>query len=140
MINTLNVRVYAAVVKNNAILVMNEFYAGEKLLKLPGGGLELGEGLHDCLHREFQEELNVKIKILSHLYTQDHFIASKFRENEQLLTVYFTAELVDEENLQIMDESIESVVWLPIEKETNPFKLPADKIAFEKLKELIFLP
>ena len=67
MIDKFNIRVYAAAVKDKKVLVLHEEYAGEQLMKLPGGGLEFGEGLHDCLHREFEEELNVKINVLGHL-------------------------------------------------------------------------
>ncbi|HJY13247.1 MAG TPA: NUDIX domain-containing protein, partial [Flavobacterium sp.] len=71
MIDKINVRVYACAVKDNKVLTLFEEYAGQPLLKFPGGGLELGEGLTDCLHREFDEELNVKIEIVEHLYTQE---------------------------------------------------------------------
>lgn len=135
MITSINIRVYACVLKNAKLLVMHEEYAGEKLLKLPGGGLELGEGLLDCLHREFAEELNVKIKILDHLYTQEEFVQSKFRNQEQLLTIYYMAELVDDENLQILDPTIDFIDWIDIGATENPFPLPVDRIAFEKLKE-----
>lgn len=137
MIDKMNVRVYACVVKKNKIMVLHEEYAGEKMLKLPGGGLEFGEGLLECLHREFAEELNVKIKIMDHLYTQEEFVKSKFRENEQLLTVYYTAELLNEDQLKILDPSIEEILWEEIAAGTNPFQLPTDKIAFERLKEKI---
>ena len=42
-INKLNVRVYALLMKDNSLMFLNEMYAGKQLLKLPGGGLELGE-------------------------------------------------------------------------------------------------
>ena len=135
MIDKFNIRVYAAAVKDKKVLVLHEEYAGEQLMKLPGGGLEFGEGLHDCLHREFEEELNVKINVLGHLYTQEEFLISRFRNNEQLLTVYYLVEIIDENEFLIMDTCIEKIEWIPIESDENPFPLPIDKIVFEKLKE-----
>ncbi len=135
MIDKFNIRVYAAAVKDKKVLVLHEEYAGEQLMKLPGGGLEFGEGLKDCLHREFEEELNVKINVLGHLYTQEDFLVSRFRSNEQLLTVYYLVEIVDENEFLIMDPCIEKTEWIPIDTDENPFPLPIDKIVFEKLKE-----
>ena len=135
MIDKFNIRVYAAAVKDKKVLVLHEEYAGEQLMKLPGGGLEFGEGLHDCLHREFEEELNVKINVLGHLYTQEEFLISRFRNNEQLLTVYYLVEIIDENEFLIMDPCIEKIEWIPIESDENPFSFPIDKIVFEKLKE-----
>ena len=135
MIDKFNIRVYAAAVKDKKVLVLHEEYAGEQLMKLPGGGLEFGEGLHDCLHREFEEELNVKINVLGHLYTQEEFLISRFRNNEQLLTVYYLVEIIDENEFLIMDPCIEKIEWIPIESDENPFPLHIDKIVFEKLKE-----
>ena len=135
MIDKLNIRVYATAIKDEQVLVLHEEYAGEQLMKLPGGGLEFGEGVLDCLHREFEEELNVKINILGHLYTQEDFVVSRFRDNEQLLTVYYLVEIIDENDFLIMDPCIEKTEWIPINTDENPFILPVDKIAFEKLKE-----
>ena len=135
MIDKFNIRVYAAAVQDKKVLVLHEEYAGEQLMKLPGGGLEFGEGLKDCLHREFEEELNVKINVLGHLYTQEDFLVSRFRSNEQLLTVYYLVEIVDENEFLIMDPCIEKTEWIPIDTDENPFPLPIDKIVFEKLKE-----
>lgn len=135
MIDKLNIRVYATAIKDEKVLVLHEEYAGEQLMKLPGGGLEFGEGVLDCLHREFEEELNVKINILGHLYTQEEFVVSRFRDNEQLLTVYYLVEIIDENDFLIMDPCIEKTEWIPINTDENPFILPVDKIAFEKLKE-----
>lgn len=135
MIDKMNIRVYAAAVKDRKVLVLHEEYAGEHLMKLPGGGLEFGEGVLECLHREFEEELNIKIKIIGHLYTQEDFLVSRFRDNEQLLTVYYHVEIEDENEFLIMDPCIEKTEWIPIDNDENPFPLPVDKIVFEKLKE-----
>lgn len=135
MIDKINVRIYAAAVRDEKVLTLYEEYAGEKLVKLPGGGLEFGEGILECLHREFEEELNAKIKIVEHLYTQENFQISKFRANEQLLTIYYIVEIVNMDDFLIMDSCIERAEWYPINYEINPFKLPIDRIAFEKLQE-----
>ncbi|ASE60856.1 NUDIX hydrolase [Chryseobacterium indologenes] len=135
MKNNFNIRTYACVIKNNSVLALFEKFMGNTVLKFPGGGLEFGEGLLDCLHREFDEELNVKIKILEHLYTQDHIITSHFKDGRQLLSIYYVAKIMNEENLRIKDEGIEKAEWLPINIIKNPFSLIADQIAFDKLKE-----
>ena len=94
MIDKINIRVYAIYVnENQELMALDEGYAGEKLVKLPGGGLEFGEGTLECLHREFAEELNLKIEVLEHFYTQEEFLVSMFRENEQLLTIYYTVNI-----------------------------------------------
>lgn len=137
MINKINVRVYAAAIKDEKVLVLFEEYAGEHLMKLPGGGLEFGEGVVECLHREFEEELNCQIRIIDHLYTQENFVQSRFRDNEQLLTIYYLVEIIDNNEFLIIDPLIEKIDWIPIDQNENPFQLPVDKIAFEKLKERI---
>ena len=43
MIDKINVRVYGTAVLDGKVLILFEEYAGEKLLKLPGGGLEFGD-------------------------------------------------------------------------------------------------
>ena len=40
MIDNINIRVYACVVKDKKVLTLFEEYAGEPLMKFPGGGLE----------------------------------------------------------------------------------------------------
>ena len=135
MIDKINIRVYAIYLnEKNELIALDEGYAGEKLIKLPGGGLEFGEGTIECLHREFAEELNLKIEVLEHFYTQEEFLASMFRENEQLLTIYYTVNILNLDELKILDESIENVKWISLQEE-NPLPLPIDKIVFEKLKE-----
>lgn len=134
MIDKINVRVYGCVVKNQSVLALFEKYAGENLTKFPGGGLEFGEGLLDCLKREFLEELNLEIKNLHHFYTQEEFVQSKFRENEQILTVYYLAEIVDDSSMEISDAGIQKTELISLLKE-NPFILPVDRIVFEKLRK-----
>ena len=138
MIDKINIRVYAIYInENQEIMALDEDYAGQKLIKLPGGGLEFGEGTIECLHREFAEELNLKIEVLEHFYTQEDFLVSRFRENEQLLTIYYTVNILNLEDLNILDDSIENVKWISLHEE-NPLPLPIDKIVFEKLKEKLF--
>jgi ADP-ribose pyrophosphatase YjhB (NUDIX family) len=56
--------------------------------KFPGGGLEYGEGSIEGLKREFIEECNVEIEVLSHFYTTDFFVKSAFNDS-QIIAVYY---------------------------------------------------
>lgn len=131
----MNVRIYAAAIKDNHVLVLHEEYAGTQLMKFPGGGLEYGEGTLECLIREFDEELNVQIKVISHFYTQEDFLVSRFRANEQLLTIYYLVEIVDENEMIIRDPCIDKAEWISLDRSDNPFPLPVDQIVFDLLKK-----
>ena len=66
MIEKLNLRVYGLLLNNNGeVLLTDESRFGMEFTKFPGGGIELGEGISDCLKREFIEECcrhNIKKK------------------------------------------------------------------------------
>ena len=134
MIDKINIRVYALCIKDKKILALHEEYAGDHLLKLPGGGLEFGESTIECLKREFQEELNLDINVTEHFYTQDDFLVSRFRDNEQLITIYYLAEILNEQDQLILDPCIEKTEWFALDGD-NPFALPIDKRVFEFAKE-----
>ncbi|NWF58755.1 MAG: 8-oxo-dGTP diphosphatase MutT [Fischerella sp.] len=42
------------------------------LWEFPGGKIEPGETVEDCIQREIQEELGIAIKVCEHLITIDH--------------------------------------------------------------------
>ena len=87
-----NVRVYGILVNEKKLLVSDELIFGRMITKLPGGGLEFGEGIADCVKREFREELNLSIMVKKHLYTTDFFVTSAFNPNSQVISVYYEVE------------------------------------------------
>jgi ADP-ribose pyrophosphatase YjhB (NUDIX family) len=92
MISKFNIRVYGIWLKENKILVSNEKIVDFAMLKLPGGGLEFGEGTIECLVREFKEELNVEVSVKNLVHTTDSFIQSVFRKDEQVLAIHYLVE------------------------------------------------
>lgn len=84
-----NVRVYGLLVnEQQEILLTDEQIKGYRFTKFPGGGLEFGEGLTDALKREFIEECNTEVEVLSHFYTTDFFVKSAFNDS-QLISIYY---------------------------------------------------
>ncbi|MBC7696459.1 MAG: NUDIX domain-containing protein [Burkholderiales bacterium] len=84
-----NVRVYGILIHDNKVLVSDEHIKGMNITKLPGGGLEFGEGTIDCVIREFKEELGLDIEVISHFYTTDFFVNSAFSVNNQVIGIYY---------------------------------------------------
>lgn len=132
-LNSFNVRSYAICENNNRILGVYEYHKGEIFCKLPGGGVEFGEGILDCLHREFLEELNVKIEIIEHLYTQEHFVESIVDDGKQLLLIYYVVRIINMEDMIVNTPDINRFEWIDINQ--NPFLLPIDIIALNKYRE-----
>lgn len=93
-----NVRVYGILVHENKLLVSDEYIKGMNITKLPGGGLEYGEGTIECVIREFKEELNLDIEVVSHFYTTDFFVNSAFSSNNQVISIYYIVKAKTELN------------------------------------------
>ncbi|MEX2484567.1 MAG: NUDIX hydrolase [Brumimicrobium sp.] len=85
-----NIRVYGILINDkNEVLLSDESRFGKKFTKFPGGGLEQGEDLKDCLKREFVEELQLEVEVGDLIYLTDFFQQSAFNENDQIISVYY---------------------------------------------------
>lgn len=85
-----NIRVYGVLIENEKLLVVDEHYKNREITKLPGGGMNPGEGTIDCLQREIKEELHIEVEVKEHFYTTDFFQQSAFSDDEQILSIYYT--------------------------------------------------
>lgn len=86
--NRFNVRVYGILMHEGKILVNEEHIKEQSVLKFPGGGLDFGEGTHDCLRREWAEELGLAIEVGNHFYTTDFYQPSAF-DRSQVISIYY---------------------------------------------------
>ena len=146
-----NVRVYGLLLDaQNRLLVSDEYIRGEFFTKLPGGGLEFGEGTRDGLAREFMEETGITVTVGVHLYTTDFFQISAFNKKDQIISIYYIVHSTEcekiktsEKNFDFSPEQIadkkgtfESFRWVNF-KDLNEdcMSLPIDKVAIQILKQ-----
>ncbi|XCI75648.1 MAG: NUDIX hydrolase [Flavobacteriales bacterium] len=133
--NRLNIRVYGILEYRGKILLIEESYLQQIIVKFPGGGLNFGEGLIDALKREFLEELDLPIVIRSHFYTLDFFQPSAFCKQEQFLAIYYKVYTHDLYRLKILDPKIIRLYWTPLESlDEDILTLPVDKKVVTLLK------
>jgi len=122
-----NIRVYGIWLHDGHILVSEELIRGRSVLKLPGGGLEWGEGIADCLKREWQEELGLEITVLDHFYTTDFFQLSAF-DDSQVISIYYRV-VADTDIPFTNNVPGERTYWLPLSSlNDDTFTLPIDRI------------
>ena len=142
-----NVRVYGLLInERDEILISDELEYGMQFTKFPGGGLELGEGLAEGLKREFMEECDVEIVILSHFYTTDFFVKSAFN-NSQIISVYYLVKNISPLNLNIKTkvfdfecdgEVLQAFRWIKLnELKVEDFTFPTDQEVAKLLIEKI---
>lgn len=72
--NKLRVRVCGVLIENNEILVVEHKNIGVngKFISIPGGGLNFGESIEECLKREFIEETGLEIEIIEFLFLNEY--------------------------------------------------------------------
>ncbi len=144
-----NVRVYGILIDDqNRLLVSDEFIRGNYITKLPGGGLEIGEGTRDCLVREFMEEASLVINVGNHFYTTDFFQISAFNHTDQIISIYYrvhtdntTAVIAKEKAFDFLPEQVadlsgtaEHLRWIHLNELTvDTMTLPIDKVAIKLL-------
>ncbi|HET9057623.1 MAG TPA: NUDIX domain-containing protein [Chitinophagaceae bacterium] len=153
-----NLRVYGILInEKKQVLVSDEFIRGNYYTKFPGGGMEFGEGTRDCLIREFKEEMNLKVEIGDHIYTTDHFQVSAFHSQQQIISIYYFANALEEIKVPLRSTSFEfdeeQLKIYEVEKEIESFRfidwdsfsaesvtLPIDKIVAALVKNKFILP
>jgi ADP-ribose pyrophosphatase YjhB (NUDIX family) len=141
-INRFNIRVYFLLMHPSEpwILLSDERIKGYDVVKFPGGGLEFGEGPEDCARREAIEELGQDIAIVSHIYTTGFFQRSMFRSSDQVISVYYKADLCGDPQFptsaKVFDfplhsrEDCQSLRWVKLEDfSESMLTLPIDKVA-----------
>lgn len=84
-----NVRVYGLYIERGRLLVTDEIRMGLKMTKLPGGGVQFGEGLAQALKREWQEELGIDIEVGEIFYVNPFLQVSAFNPQEEVIGLYF---------------------------------------------------
>ena len=115
-----NIRVYGILInEKKQVLVSDEFIRGGYYTKFCGGGLEKGEGTIDCLKREFMEEMNLKVEIISHLYTTDFYQQSAFNPEQQIISIYYYVKALE-------------TIKVPLRAE--PFQFDEDQLKMYKKK------
>lgn len=110
------------------MLVSDEIIRGEMFTKFPGGGLEWGEGIAECLQREAREELGQEIEVIDHFYTTDFFIESAFRSTDQVISIYYIARLQSAAKFRTSKKRFD---FLQTEKDEESFRW----VSLEDLKE-----
>lgn len=135
-----NIRVYGVLInENKGVLVTNEVTQDGSFTKFPGGGLEFGEGLKECLEREFYEELRLSVRIGDLFYLTEHFQQSAFKVDEQLLSVYYKVYALEEGLLETVVMTNENNIkvkphWMPINVlREDLFMFPIDKIVVRQI-------
>jgi 8-oxo-dGTP diphosphatase len=141
------IRVYGILLHNDHVLVSDEIIKGRRITKFPGGGLEYGEGVIDCLVREIREEMGLEALDLHHFYTTDFFQQSTFHTTPmQVLSVYFTFRVADPEVIPVVNEAFgngaamqdqELFRWLSLDKASDEaLTLPIDRVVWDMLRKL----
>lgn len=139
------IRVYGLLMESGRVLVADELIKGQRITKFPGGGLEFGEGLKDCLIREIREEIGVEALDVEHFYTTDFFQQSAFHaEPMQVVAVYYTFRVADASALPVttirfdpavMNAGVEAFRWLDLTTSVEEdVTLPIDRAVWRMLK------
>ncbi|MFD0749405.1 NUDIX domain-containing protein [Mucilaginibacter calamicampi] len=140
-----SIRVYGLLINaDDEILISDEKEYGMMFSKFPGGGLEYGEGTIDGLKREFMEECNAEIEVLSHFYTTDFFLKSAFSD-AQIVSIYYMVKNTRPLNLNFKQvpfdfdeegEVLQAFRWIKInDLKTGDVTFPIDQHVVKLLRE-----
>lgn len=144
-----NVRVYGILInEQQEVLLSDEQEYGYQFIKFPGGGLEYGEGTIDGLKREFIEECQLEVEVLSHFYTTDFFVKSAFNDS-QIISIYYLVKSLSPITFTIKTsvydfdgegDVLQAFRWVKLsELKEEDVTFPTDKQAVKLLSEPGFL-
>jgi 8-oxo-dGTP pyrophosphatase MutT (NUDIX family) len=129
------------------VLVSDEYIRGGYYTKFPGGGLEFGEGTIQCVIREFQEELQLEVAVIEHIYTTDFFQISAFDNHSQIISIYYLVKPVTAFTAPVLSKPFDFVIpegvtemegarWIDWEAfSAEAVTLPIDKVVADLVKK-----
>ena len=82
---------------------------------LPGGTLEVGEGLEECAVRELQEEVNLTVRIQKVLYLAD-FMRVEQDEVKQTIDIFMLAQWESGTPVMTEDENLDEMGFFTLEE------------------------
>lgn len=100
-------------VKDNKVLLIKQFRKAmeELLIEVPAGKVEPGESREVTAARELEEETGYTSTKLEKLY--EFYVSPGFCD--ELITLYYTEQLVESYQLKADDDEFIEKIWLPIE-------------------------
>jgi len=135
-----NIRVYGIVVFKGKILLSHENYRNREFTKFPGGGLEWGESTHECLIREFKEELNIEVTPGFLFHATESVQLSSFYPQDQVIAIYFLVnsnefdKIIVGQRKSANPDKGERFEWVPLNKfDVAQLTFPTDREAAVKL-------
>jgi len=99
------IRATAVLIENGKILLLQEKVTNKRAWSLPGGKLEIGESLEDCLIREMQEETGLDVEVGPLL-----FIGERMMEHLHVVHISFevTRKIQDSTANQLTENILDS--------------------------------
>lgn len=137
-----NIRVYGLLINDrDEVLLSDEHRFGRTFTKFPGGGLEEGEGLKECLVREFQEELAIHVEVEELFYLTDFYQQSAFNPKDQIISIYYKVKSDELDKIKATQvkydfpEGAQEINrWVAIsELSSDDVTFPIDKLVVEQL-------
>ncbi len=147
-----NIRVYILLLDESktSVLLSDEIVDMKYITKFPGGGIEYGEGILDCLHREAKEELGQDVEVIRHFYTTEFFQLSRFDPGDQIVSIYYECRLPENRDRRRLPlfrvtnskfdfvenrEREESFRWIALNKiEKEEVSFPIDQEVVTRIK------
>jgi 8-oxo-dGTP diphosphatase len=139
-----NIRGYGIVIQHNRVLVSIELIGGKEITKFPGGGLTWGEGLAECVKREFLEENGLHVNTGECFYVTDFFVPSAFNAKQQVISCYFFTTVAEgqeiplqqTQNTQPGGATWHRLAWVDLNLiNADMFYFPIDKKVAEMLRQ-----
>lgn len=129
----MRINIRALIIRDDKIVLCKNIKGG--FYFLPGGGLEEGETINQCIIRELQEETNIKeneVLINKNIETIEHIFEDKgvvYHEINLVKNVYVATEVIQSRENHLEFEEV------PIKK-LNTYKLLPEKIKNYILRQL----